>query len=214
MEKEIIKRNIQSEIVDKLTPEIIEDMKKIWFTSDLHHAHNKIIDICKRPCKVEDHTQWLIDSINTYVKKKDILYLLGDVSFAKKPEAEVFLNKLNGEKFLIVGNHDKSLEHAPQFTQIKQIKDFTYGRYGLNIHIVLMHYPCISWNRKIYGSWHLYGHVHGRYVNKGLSFDVGIDNNDLTHSVNCYHKPINLYEVVMLMNEKQKNGDDNFNEIE
>jgi hypothetical protein len=70
-----------------------------------------------------------------------------------------------------------------------------------------------SWNRKPHGAWHLYGHVHGRFENTGLSIDVGIDNrkgfvgldNDYHDS---YNKPINLYSVVQIMAVKEKLNQD------
>ena len=50
----------------------------------------------------------------------------------------------------------------------------------------------------MYGSWNLYGHVHGRYKNAGLSLDVGIDNSEIGQ------RPINLYEVCLIMHDKEK----------
>jgi calcineurin-like phosphoesterase family protein len=47
--------------------------------------------------------------------------------------------------------------------------------------IWLNHYPMRSWNRSFYGSWHLYGHVHGRFSAADaanawmLTKDVGVD---------------------------------------
>ena len=78
------------------------------------------------------------------------------------------------------------------------MKDFTFGnkQNGLNIHIVLCHYPMLSWNRRVHGSFHLYGHVHGRNPGVGRSHDVGIDN-----PPNMW-RPINLYEVCQIMANK------------
>jgi len=206
-------KNIQETIIDRLTPEIIADMETIHFTADLHHGHDAIVEICGRLCSKEYHEKWIVESFNSCVLKKHTVYLIGDISFAHRPDANRFIGRLNGNKFLILGNHDKSLEHSTQFTQITQIKDFTYSRFGLNIHIVLCHYPLASWNRKIHGSWHLYGHVHGRFENTGLSYDVGIDNADNKYNISCHGRPINLYEVCILMNNIQKSGRENGYEI-
>ena len=217
-------KDIQRDILDKLTPEIIEEMKHIWFTADLHAQHPKIVNICNRPVylsqkeienngvKVKDcsdpgykrlinfaNDQWLIkDVINNYVGKRDRLYILGDVTMANKIASDKFLDRLNGNKTLIAGNHDKNISHSTRFTEITQLKDFTFGNKatGLNIHIVLCHYPMLSWNRRIHGSWHLYGHVHGRNPGVGRSHDVGIDN-----SINMW-RPLNLYEICLIMKDK------------
>jgi calcineurin-like phosphoesterase family protein len=192
-----------SELLLKLTPEIIADMKKIHFCADVHHDHPKIVSICNRPTSIEKHNEWILNEVfNKYVGKKDTVYILGDLTFAKKVEADKFLDKLHGNKNLILGNHDDNIHNSTRFNQITQIKDFTYSKFGINIHIILCHYPIASWNRKVHGAWHLYGHVHGRFKMKGLAIDVGIDNRDLFKITNGIRRPINLYEVCLLMAEK------------
>lgn len=153
------------------------------------------------------HDEWLIKEVfNKYVQKKDEVYILGDVSLAKRNEAEKFVARLNGNKHLITGNHDKNVSHLGNWIEVRDIKDFTFSRKNINIHIVLCHYPMASWNRKIHGSWHLYGHVHGRFQNSGLSWDIGIDNKEQLGGVFGWCRPVNLYEVCLIMNEIQHVG--------
>ncbi len=222
-------KNIQEDILNKLTPECIEDMKHIWFLADPHHGHPKIVKICGRPVPLTEsldtsipeqkrrlnelHNDWLIREVyNKYIDKKDEVYILGDVSMSPKIEAEKFIDRLNGNKHLIPGNHCKNILHSTRFSEIKDIKNFTYNRFGMNLHIVLMHYPSVSWERKIHGSFHAFGHVHGRLSNlppelekfMGLSWDVGIDNkkkyigfDKREHDNWC--KPTNLYNFIEIM---------------
>jgi calcineurin-like phosphoesterase family protein len=224
-----------SKILSLITPEAQRVMETIWFTADLHYAHPKIVSICNRPVYLssqdlagipEDqrnmnnkwykemidiaHEEWLIKEVwNKWIQRKHTVYILGDLSFANRVTTEKFINRLNGEKFMILGNHDKSAAGLPQFAQITQIKDFTFSQFGLNIHIVLSHYPLASWNRKPHGAWHLYGHVHGRYKLPGLAFDVGIDNSEIHQFPGGGWRPINLYEVCQIMQNKATNiGDE------
>lgn len=151
------------------------------------------------------HNEWLVrEVINKWVGKRDTIFFLGDLSLGKRSDAEKFLDRLNGNKFLIEGNHDKNIRNSTRFSQITQIKDFTFSRGGLNIHIVLCHYPLASWNRKIHGSWHLYGHVHGRFKNSGLSMDIGLDNPELLDITGGLYRPLNLYEIVKVMEERRE----------
>lgn len=197
-------KNIQTDIIDKLTPDIIAEMQKIWFVADLHHSHPKIVDICNRPTTQEEHDEWLLKEVfNKYVQKKDEVYLIGDISFAKREIAQKWVARMNGNKHFITGNHDKNIRNLGNWTEVTQIKDFTFSRGGLNIHIVLCHYPIASWNRKVHGSWHLFGHCHCRpleYQPK-LSFDVGIDRIGLW-------RPYNLYEICKIMNMKEQDYDE------
>jgi calcineurin-like phosphoesterase family protein len=222
-------KNIKEDIINKLTPECIEDMRHIWFIADPHTDHPKIVKICSRPVPLTDaldtsipeqkrrlnelHNDWLIREVyNKYIDKKDEVYILGDLSLYPKNDAEKLIDKLHGNKHLILGNHDDNISHSTRFSEITQRKDFKYKRFGLDLHIVLDHYPLASWNKKIHGSWMLYGHVHGRFANLsteiekflGLIWDVGIDNKkeyiDFNgRKVNNWCKPVNLYDVVQIM---------------
>lgn len=239
-------KNIQRDVIDKITPEIKKEMEHIWFIADPHHGHPKIVDICNRPIYIPEkdishiskdqrnigtpeykqilnkiHNEWLVKEVfNRYIGKKDHVYLLGDVSLQKRVEAEKFIDRLNGNKHLILGNHCKNIAHSTRFNEITLRKDFTFNRGYLNIHIVLDHFPMASWNRKVHGSWHLFGHVHGRFHNiplevekfLGLSWDVGLDNKkdyiDLEGKTqNHWTKPVNLWDVVQIMHYKQKKKD-------
>jgi calcineurin-like phosphoesterase family protein len=218
------------QIIQNITPEIRKEMESIFFTADLHHGHPKIVGICNRPVyidlKLQDyfnskeaddpkykmikdprwieeinkiHDEWLVREVfNKWVGKRDTVFILGDLSMAKRSEAEKFIDRLNGNKFLILGNHDKNINTSTRFSQITQIKDYRFKRKGIDIKIALCHYPMASWDNKPNGAWQLYGHVHGRYKNPGLSLDVGIDNAEIGW------KPINLYEVALIMEEKEK----------
>lgn len=204
------------DIIENITPEIRKEMETIWFTADLHQGHPKIVDICNRPIYIDykgekniknrdyryllmkAHDEWLIKEVfNKYVKSKHTVFILGDLSLSKRVEAEKFIDRLNGNKFLILGNHDRNIDTSTRFSQITQIKDFKFKRGNLDIRIALAHYPMASWDKKPHGAWHLYGHVHGRFKNPGLSYDVGIDNEMMW-------RPLNLYEITLIMAEKER----------
>lgn len=165
------------------TLNITEMTERIFFTADTHFLHPKIVDICGRPITREDHDEWLINIWNSTVEKKDTIYVLGDFSMGNRKRSEAILDKLHGNKILILGNHDESIKNSTRWSSVTQIKDLNpkvVDEEGnqKNIHLVLCHYPLTSWNRKVHGSMHLYGHVHGRFQNNGMSFDVGLDAND------------------------------------
>lgn len=160
---------------------------KIWNDREWREEMSKI------------HDQWLIKEVfNKWVKPKHTVYILGDLSQAKRLIAEKFIDRLNGDKYLILGNHDRNIHNSTRFSQISQIKDFKFKRPDITIEIALCHYPMASWNKKPHGAWHFYGHVHGRFKNKDLSLDVGIDNSEIGW------RPINLWEAAEIMAIKEK----------
>lgn len=138
----------------------------IYITSDLHFGHDKIIGLCGRPTTIEDHHEWLIRQINKTVRTSDTVYHLGDFSFCNDvSKINAFCNRLNGNWFHILGNHDRESKLAESFinTRHKILGHYHELKYKGQF-IMLMHYPIESWNRKHYGSYHLFGHLHTREI--------------------------------------------------
>lgn len=117
--------------------------RNIWFTSDQHFGHESIVNWTKRPYKtVKEMNKAIIKKWNKQVKPKDIVYILGDFVWntVKSHEYRNIMQKLNGNKILIVGNHD----------DIKSVRGMNLGFsaviHGAEIRIgdelvVLSHYP-------------------------------------------------------------------------
>jgi calcineurin-like phosphoesterase family protein len=146
---------------------------KYFFTSDHHFSHNNIIKFCNRPfSSVTEMNDEMIDRYNSVVNKRDIVFIVGDFSFDTKPKNH--FDKLNGQKFLIKGNHDKKKTIDLPWAGVFDIKEVVINKQP----IVLHHYSMRSWNKSFHGSWHLYGHSHGTLPPHGLSFDVGVDTNN------------------------------------
>ncbi len=82
-----------------------------WFTSDWHLGHKNVLKFDKRPFKnLTEMNVALIKNINNNVKKNDVLYVLGDVSFKLGQVNAIgfFLDKIICDRIiLILGNHDK-----------------------------------------------------------------------------------------------------------
>lgn len=170
-------------------------MKKVWFTSDLHFGHRNVMKHCPKRleiCGASDvddittHDKWLIDLWNGTVDKKDVVYVLGDFSFKSAEDTKKLLAKLNGKKFLILGNHDKSSQHLNgYFEQITQIKEFAfkgviYPFIDGVFNVCMSHYPMLDWPDKQKGTVMIHGHCHGKMdevneLSEDLRVDVGLD---------------------------------------
>ena len=159
-------------------------MKNIFFTADTHWFHDNIVKHCNRPWNIgEEHNEALIANWNETVKKGDTVYLLGDYAMipAQKdgvPRMKLYRKlrmRLNGKIILIKGNHDQMSQdiYNECFTEVHILRDIKID----GEKIALCHYPMRSWNCSFHGSFHLFGHVHGRLerVDTGVSCDVGID---------------------------------------
>lgn len=169
-------------------------MSKVFFISDPHFYHANIIRFENRPFKnVQEMNDKLIENWNNTVSKEDQVYILGDFSFGTKEETLGILRKLNGQKFLIKGNHDYSIKDAEVARCFTWIKDYYMLKHN-GLKIVLFHYPIQVWDCQHHGALHFYGHIHSNIGSHRMeyeiknSYNVGADVNNLA--------PIELNEIL------------------
>lgn len=195
-------------------------MPELWFTADLHLGHGNIIKYCQRPhlspeeslrTKEDPRGGWkvsretvlrhdgaLIEAINERVGKGDTLWILGDFSLSPHEEAKAYRDRIRCRTVNFVrGNHDLPSYDVLFNEVINQGMIKHRGR-----KIWLNHYPMRSWDKAFHGSWHLYGHVHGRLREEDaanprlLAMDVGVDANDF--------RPVSFDEVVDYMEPRDE----------
>lgn len=147
-------------------------MRNRFFVSDTHFFHRTIIKYCKRPFKdPEEMTEKMVEEWNKHVTPADLVYHLGDFSFGNLKQTQEVLNRLNGQKVLIRGNHDaKAVCRSKGWMEICDLKTIV-----LDKKIVMCHYPMRSWWHAEKGTVMLFGHVHGTLSCNDQSMDVGVD---------------------------------------
>ena len=106
----------------------------------------------------------------------------------------------NGQKYLIVGNHDNKKAIKQLAGHFKYIGDMHNIRYE-KLHFVLCHYPLYTWNRSFHGSINLHGHIHNGQLNRPNQYNVGVDMND--------YAPIHVEEMLININELNSNLETN-----
>jgi len=146
-------------------------MNDYFFTADEHYGHKNIIKYCNRPfTNVQEMDETIISNLNKVVKSNDTVVHLGDFCLASKKYGDVmdkYISKLNGNHIFIPGSHDYWL---PQ-NKISHIWQKAFGKQ----QVVCCHYAMRTWPASHWGSWHLYGHSHGKLPGIGKSMDVGVD---------------------------------------
>ena len=166
-------------------------MAGVFFTADLHLGHRNIIQYCNRPySSVDEMDESLISNWNSKVEKNDHIYIVGD--FTMGSNATTYLRRLNGRKHLVRGNHDNEPKLDHGWTSIHDLRTVKVGSQP----IVLCHYALRVWDKSHYGSYHCYGHSHGKLPDDldSLSLDVGVD----CHS----YFPLEFEEIKNLMKNK------------
>lgn len=162
---------------------------------------------------VDAHDNALVENWNAMVKPGDRVYHLGDFCWGDIERVRAIRKRLNGQIYLIKGNHDKTVIKATEcFGWIDKMYDLKVpdpeADHGRQL-IVLCHYAMRVWDCSHYGSWQLWGHSHGQLpdISKDLSFDVGVDATAMRLAGDGevkpeYYRPISYEEVKAVMSTK------------
>lgn len=157
-----------------MSPNKIQDPSKIFFTSDTHFGHARIIDYISRPFSggVKEMDETMITRWNEIVPEDGIVFHLGDFAFHGAPRYREIASSLHGRKILILGNHDHR-------TLKKDVWSEIHTQIYLKIEgqdVYLSHFPFRSWC-----GWNLHGHLHSgpdKINPYPYQLDVGVDGHD------------------------------------
>lgn len=121
--------------------------KSIWLVSDTHFNHEQMMYFrdwagnLTRPgfTDVDDMNEYMIDNWNSVVKDGDEVWHLGDVVFGddKVQWMENNFHRLNGEKHLVVGNHD----NIELMCGYKWFKSVNFWKHFKTHNIMCSHVP-------------------------------------------------------------------------
>ena len=155
---------------------------KTYITSDLHFGHKNIMKFCSvSRARYDNDVQYMNETMiqewNEVVGIEDLVYILGDVAFMSGSDAARIVNRLNGTKILIEGNHDRKVlldsSFRNSFSEVHKYLDVIYN----GTKVIMFHYPIAEWDQMHKGSVHFYGHCHGTFsgMEKYRCKDVGMD---------------------------------------
>lgn len=139
---------------------------KTYITSDLHFGHKNIMSFCpvsraRFRNDVDYMNEAMVKEWNDLIEPEDLVYILGDVAFLPAQKAAETVNRLNGTKILVEGNHDRKALNDPTFRrcfqEVHKYLDINYN----GTKVVMFHYPICEWDQMHRGAVHFHGHLHG-----------------------------------------------------
>ena len=176
-----------------------------FVTSDPHYFHHNITQYCSRPFKSEQAMRnKLLENYNDLVPKDGTCFFIGDMAMIGTSQWEkmkALLNKMNGTKHLILGNHDeiKPFRYIDcGFTSVHTSLVITMQIGVYEVKFCLNHDPCV-WDLVPDDVILLCGHVHNL-------FKILPDKNVVNVGVDVWNfKPITFFEAWDTLNKwKQK----------
>ena len=182
------------------------DNKGIFFIADTHFNDKNIIHYTRRPFKsLVDMDEQLIINWNGVVDNSDTVFVLGDFfSGSSKSDFRYMcylMKHLNGNKILIMGNHDEFAYHKYLSAGFMEVY-----RYPIiyRDYMMLSHYPLYISGDTPYVN--IFGHVHANPIYTDLtthSMCVSVERSLMDY------RPISYEDVVSLMkSERVKIGMD------
>lgn len=157
-------------------------MARVFFTSDLHFGHKNLC-LGLRGMSAEESDQLIINNWNKVVTKRDLVYVLGDITMENQNDIPKYISKLNGRIVLIGGNHDT-----------KQCCD-VYRKLGITVmgclkykgfictHIPVHPYELEQEDRQLLRG-NIHGHVHKSGTIDGAEYTPKTDYGPLYYNVN------------------------------
>ena len=143
-----------------------------WLVSDTHFFHANIAEYCSRPDGWQD---LIVENWNRFIQPGDTVFHLGDLALGKKEALQALAPLLNGNLYLMRGNHDRRSKAFYDSLEIKLVKDPCWLEHGSGLKLVFSHRPIVP---LLPGVLNLHGHIHNnpapelgpRHVN--LSIEV------------------------------------------
>ena len=137
----------------------------VFFIADMHFGDKSIIDIEGRQFStVQEMDETIINNWNKTVYKGDTIFILGDLTAYDKFKTSEIIKKLNGEKILVMGNHDTQTPQWYRECGFSQVIEYpvVYDNFWM-----LSHEPLYVNNNSPYAN--IFGHVHNNPMYKTVS---------------------------------------------
>lgn len=176
----------------------------VYIVSDLHFGHKNLCQAL-RHMTPEECDALIIKNWNQTVKKKDKVFILGDITMEKPNLIKEYLPKLNGFKHIVLGNHDyKSAKTILDIADCKVSGPIQYKGFFLT------HIP-IHPSQLDFCRGNIHGHIHNKGIIDGFEYNPIQNLGPGYYNANIeFHdyKPVN-FEKILQYFEKNNIGSNN-----
>lgn len=134
-------------------------MAQVRFISDLHFNHENM-SVKRLFATAQAMNEHIIEQWNKVVHKKDVTYILGDITMEKSSGYEL-LDRLNGIKHVILGNHDRRQDIPKLLQYVNSVAGaIKYKKEFMLTHIPI--HPTELYSNRV--KYNIHGHVHDNTI--------------------------------------------------
>jgi calcineurin-like phosphoesterase family protein len=153
-------------------------MANTFFAADHHLSHSKILTFTNQAggrlrdfATVDEMNYHIVAKHNSVVKSKDTVYFLGDVTLTHREEDLSILDRMAGQKVLVLGNHD--IQPIPTYLKYFSKVKAIHALSGIVLTHVPLHPSCL-------GRWgvNVHGHLHDHKIADPRYFCVSVEQLD------------------------------------
>jgi len=137
-------------------------MATVRFIADLHLSHTNMA-LKRGFSTVEEHDEHIIEKWNSVVSKRDVTYILGDVTMEKSAPYHL-LDRLNGIKHVVMGNHDRRQDVRKLLEHVESVAGMTQHK-----GVILTHCPIHTSELDYRFKYNIHGHIHDKVVMKDVN---------------------------------------------
>lgn len=151
-------------------------MSVVRFISDLHWNHTNMA-LHRGFSSAEEMNSYIGNKWNKAVNKRDVVWILGDLTNEKGDYS--FLDRLNGQKKVILGNHDQP-QHVPRMLpHVLSVAGMVKKKFG-DTKCFLTHCPIHPNELDYRVQVCVHGHVHSKSIPDNRYWNVSAEVLDYT----------------------------------
>lgn len=155
---------------------------RVWIISDTHFGNYKMSTggyynpNSLRPVfnSIKEHDDWIVNMWNDSVRKRDVVYHLGDVADSSSGLQNI--KKCSGIKHLILGNHD---QFGIEVYREAGFRNRILGSIRYKKEFILTHIPVHSTQIEYGWKYNIHGHIHNSKKYPELDGDIRYINANL-----------------------------------
>lgn len=166
-------------------------MSNVYFCSDTHFGHKNIHNFRKQFSDSFEHDDFVCNSILSVVKKRDTLWILGDVCFDLSAfnYVKLIASKVN-QLIIVPGNHDFEKSVSPKVEDYLSMPNVKIKPMTVYKGFWVTHAPIHP--SELRGKRNIHGHTHFDNIKDNDYYNVSMENID--------YKPILFQELVSNVN--------------